>query len=94
LNNLERLEVLDCSNNRLTELSDLSSLKNLRELSCYNNKLTELPDLINLSNLEILYCFNNNLPFKFSTNANNIEEYLEWHKKEYPWFWDSKKYNL
>ena len=91
LNGIEKftkLEILYCSNNQLKELPDLSNLSNLQILSCSNNQLKELPDLSNLSNLKELYCHNNQLPY------DNLDEYLEWHKKEYPWIWDAKKYNL
>jgi Leucine-rich repeat (LRR) protein len=94
LSNSENLVHVYCQCNNLTELPDLSNLTNLRELSCYNNNLTELPDLSNLNNLKILYCFDNNLQFKCTKGINNLEEYIEWHKKEYPWIWDAKKYNL
>jgi Leucine-rich repeat (LRR) protein len=87
----ENLEFLSCTQNKLTELPDLSSLTNLRELYCYSNQLVELPDLSNLKNLRGLFCFNNNLPFKCSSYINNLDEYKEWHKKEYPWIYDEKK---
>ena len=88
LSNLSNLKELYCSYNQLKELPDLSNLTNLQYLSCYNNQLKELPDLSNLSNLKELSCYNNQLPY------NDLKEYLEWHKKEYPWIWDAKKYNL
>ena len=88
IENFKDLEYLSCHNNKLTELPDLSNLSNLKWLYCYNNKLTELPDLSNFNNLEILYCYNNKLPY------NYLDEYLEWHKKNFPWVWDAKKYNL
>ena len=48
------LEVLDCSNNKLTSL-DLSSNINLKELECSNNPITSL-DLSKNTNLTALYC--------------------------------------
>jgi Leucine-rich repeat (LRR) protein len=91
LSSLTELTNLSCFDNNLTELPDLSNLTKLESLYCQDNKLTELPDL---TNLKYLVCFNNNLPFKCRKDSYNLEEYLEWHKKEYPWVWDAKKYNL
>jgi Leucine-rich repeat (LRR) protein len=88
LSNLINLKELYCNDNKLTELSDLSNLTNLEYLHCDDNKLTELPDLSNLTNLKELYCYNNKLPY------NDLDEYLEWHKKIYPWIWNAKKYNM
>jgi Leucine-rich repeat (LRR) protein len=88
LSNLKKLERLNCSNNKLTELPDLSSLESLSYLDCENNKLTKLPDLSGLNKLKALYCYGNNLPY------NNLREYMEWYKEEYPWIWDAKKYNI
>jgi Leucine-rich repeat (LRR) protein len=94
IKDFKKLEYLDCSYNRLNTLPDLSVLKNLYSINCSNNKLTELPDLINLTNLIYLDCSHNKLPFYCSGRMNNLFEYLEWHKKEYPWIYDAKKYNL
>jgi Leucine-rich repeat (LRR) protein len=88
LSNLTNLQYLYCDNNQLTSLPDLSNSTNLQRLYCYDNQLTSLPDLSMLTNLQILYCYDNQLPYK------DLKGYLEWHKKEYPWFWDAKKYNL
>jgi len=88
IENFKNLKYLRCFNNKLTELPDLSNLSNLEKLSCHDNKLTELPDLSNLNNLKFLDCYDNKLPY------NNLSEYLEWHKKNFPWIWDAKKYNL
>jgi Leucine-rich repeat (LRR) protein len=93
LSNLIYLEELYCNNNNLIELPDLSSLTNLISLHCSYNKLSELPDLSNLKKLAYLYCNNNKLPFRCE-RGNNLEEYMKWHKKEYPWIYDAKKYNL
>jgi Leucine-rich repeat (LRR) protein len=93
LSSLKKLERLDCYSNKLTKLPDLSNLFKLEFLDCSDNKLTELPDLSNLENLQLLYCSYNNLPFESNYN-NKLEAYLKWHKKEYPWIWDAKKYNL
>jgi Leucine-rich repeat (LRR) protein len=90
LSNLKKLEELNCSYNNLTHLPDLSDLKKLTHLYCYNNKLIDLPDLRNIIYLD---CSSNKLPFDCS-KSNDIYEYIEWHKKEYPWIWDAKKYNL
>jgi Leucine-rich repeat (LRR) protein len=90
----EDLKHIDCSNNKIEKLPDLSKLKNLIFINCSNNKLTQLPDLSNLSNLEFLYCDNNDLPFKCLNYNDNLDEYLEWHKKEFPYIWDAKKYNI
>ena len=88
LSNLTSLEYLSCSNNQLTSLPDLSNLTNLKYLSCYDNQLTSLPDLSNLTNLNRLDCYSNKLPYR------NLEEYLQWHKKTYPWIWNAKKFKL
>ena len=79
---------LDASDENLIDLNGIEQFTNLQRLICNSNKLTFLPDLSNLTNLKVLYCDNNQLPYK------DLEGYLEWHKKEYPWFWDAKKYNL
>jgi Leucine-rich repeat (LRR) protein len=84
---------LDCSNNKLTELPDLSNLTKLENLRLKDNRLKNLPDLTVFKNIYYLSCSGNNLPFEFET-GNNLNSYLEWHKKEYPWVWDAKKYNL
>jgi len=52
---------LDCSNNNLSELPDLSKCTNLTHLNCSDNNLSELPDLSKCTNLTYLYCYNNNL---------------------------------
>jgi Leucine-rich repeat (LRR) protein len=88
LNNLCNLQILNCSHNRLTKLPDLSSLKKLQYLYCRSNKLSKLPDLTDMKNLMQISCYDNDLPY------NDLREYLEWHKKEYPWVYDAKKYNL
>jgi hypothetical protein len=93
LSSLKKLSGIFCSRNNLTELPDLSNLKKLKTLYCYDNKLKKLPDLTGLEGLRDLYCFDNKLPFNCGKN-NNLFEYLEWHKKEYPWIYDAKKYNL
>ena len=72
----------------LIDLNGIENFKNLKILYCTYNKLTELPDLSNLNNLKFLDCYDNKLPY------NNLSEYLEWHKKNFPWIWDAKKYNL
>jgi len=110
LSQLKNLQYLYCQNNQLTKLPDLSELENLEELYCHNNKLTKLPDLTglkvlwcynnkltklpDLTGLKDLWCYNNNLPFYCTELENNLEEYLEWQKKTYPWIWDAKTYNL
>ena len=53
----KNLEVLYCSNNRLTSLPPLN--ESLKQLICYNNNLTFLPRLN--KNLIRLYCYNNKL---------------------------------
>jgi Leucine-rich repeat (LRR) protein len=91
LSNNIQLEVIDCESNRLEELPDLSKLNKLDTLYCGYNKLKELPDIISLIELDILTrlgCYGNGLPY------NDLDEYIEWHKKEYPWIYDAKKYNL
>ena len=82
------MEVLYCYKNQITELPDLSKCKNLTHLECSSNNLIELPDLTKCKNLTELNCDNNNLPY------DDLEEYIEWHKKTYPWIWNSEKYNL
>jgi Leucine-rich repeat (LRR) protein len=94
LSKLTNLKMITCSHNQLKELPDLRNLTKLESLYCYDNKLTELPDLIGSEKLMNLYCYNNNLPFRCRLDNNNLEEYLEWYKREFPWMWDAKKYNL
>jgi Leucine-rich repeat (LRR) protein len=94
LNNLKELIYLNFSNNYLTELKNINNLKKLKYLNVSNNKLSELPDLSNLPNLELLYCYGNELPFYCISSYNNLHAYLAYHKEEYPWIWDAKKYNL
>ena len=53
------VEEIDISNNRLTQLPDLSRFKKLQTLYCYNNQLTSLPPLP--STLQTFYCSNNQL---------------------------------
>ena len=62
------LEVLNCSNNKLTSISFLP--KNLEVLNCSNNRLTVLPELNRI--LEILNCSNNQL-----TNLPELNYILE-----------------
>jgi Leucine-rich repeat (LRR) protein len=93
IEDFKKLEFLDCSYNKLTKLPDLSIFDNLKFLDCSYNKLTKIPDLIELKDLYYIDCHGNNLPFNCDS-LNNLREYLEWHKKEYPWVWDAKKYNL
>jgi len=52
---------LNCSDNQLTELPDLSKCVSLNALNCYNNQLTELPDLSKCVSLKYLYCSHNQL---------------------------------
>jgi Leucine-rich repeat (LRR) protein len=61
--NLDKSKIisLNCHNNQLTKLSDLSSLVNLKHLHCSHNQLTELPDLSSLVNLTHFYCSHNKL---------------------------------
>jgi Leucine-rich repeat (LRR) protein len=79
---------IDCSNTNLINLEGIDQFTNLKYLICHNNYLSILPDLSNLINLEKLYCSNNKLPY------NDLEEYMEWHKKNFPWIWNANKYNL
>ncbi len=55
------LNALDCDDNLLTSLPDLSSLSKLLYLDIDRNQLTSLPDLTVFPDLEILYCGANNL---------------------------------
>jgi Leucine-rich repeat (LRR) protein len=57
----EDTEVLNCNDNQLTSLPDLSTLTDLRELYCWCNQLTSLPDLSTLTNLQVLHCWDNQL---------------------------------
>ena len=57
LSRFKNLEVLYCSNNRLSSLPPLN--ESLKQLICYNNNLTFLPRLN--KNLIRLYCYNNKL---------------------------------
>jgi len=59
LNDFVNLEVLDCSNNQLTELK-LGNCLQLRLINCSFNKLTTL-DLTNLTKLEMIDCADNYL---------------------------------
>lgn len=64
------LELLECSENLLTEL-DLSGLTNLISLSCYGNRLTSL-DLTGMENLEQLDCDLNFLTSLDLTDCGNL----------------------
>jgi Leucine-rich repeat (LRR) protein len=55
----DAIEELECGNNCLRVLPDLSNYKNLKKLFCNNNQLTKLPNFND--NLEQLDCSNNNL---------------------------------
>lgn len=66
------LELLDCSNNLLTEL-DLSYNQKLEWLDCSNNKISEL-NLSRLEVLESLYCEENQLTvLTISSSAKRLE---------------------
>ena len=66
---MTKLESLDCSNNKLSNL-DLSNLTGLGALECYNNKLHSL-DLSNNPDAYYLNCSNNQLD---SLDISNLQE--------------------
>lgn len=59
INNLTRLEILNCSSNKITSLEDLGNSSTLKFLNCSFNNLTSLKGIENLSRLEILNCSDN-----------------------------------
>jgi len=69
---LTNLEVLFCSNNRLTSL-DVSKLTKLQDIYCSNNRLTSL-DVSRLTNLEILDCSNNLLTSLDVSGCTNLRD--------------------
>ncbi len=58
---MEELEILDCSNLEITDLSGLRRLKSLRSLNLSNNAITDLSELQYLKNLKVLDIQNNNI---------------------------------
>ena len=83
LKKLDKLEILDCSDNILTELPDLPN--SLELLNCSKNKLIELPKLPN--SLNHLYCFDNELEElpKLPNSLNSLHcydnpGYFKWKK--------------
>ncbi|MCD8003247.1 MAG: leucine-rich repeat domain-containing protein [Clostridia bacterium] len=54
------LEILDCSDNELTNISVITYMYELTELYCSGNKISSL-DLCNCSNLKVLDCSDNNI---------------------------------
>ena len=73
------LEVLNCSDNRLTEL-DLSHNPTLEELYCYGNQLRSL-DLSQNTALIRLYCYNNQLT-ELDVSYNPQLKYLQCYKNQ------------
>ncbi len=79
----ERLQNLDCSNNKIMALNNLSDLKALQILDCQDNNLTAL-NLCNFPNLTTLNCDKNNIVFlrmhklpsfiNLSCNKNKISD--------------------
>jgi Leucine-rich repeat (LRR) protein len=66
LTRFKNLEILNCSNNQLTSLSNLP--QNLKILYCYHNQLTSLSNLP--QNLKNLDCSNNQLTFLYNLPQN------------------------
>lgn len=73
----DTLEVLDLSNNQLTELpADLSRLTKLRILFCSNNQFTRLPDALGVcESLDIIGFKHNNIK---EVPETSLPEYLRW----------------
>lgn len=61
ISRFKNLEVLDCSNNSLKSLPNISVLTSLRYLNCSYNLLKTLPNLSTLVHLQVLYCSSNKL---------------------------------
>jgi Leucine-rich repeat (LRR) protein len=60
LSEIENLEFLKVSDQKIKSLEGIEQFKNLKFLSCYDNELTSL-DVSKNKNLEVLYCFDNKL---------------------------------
>ena len=58
---LDHLQQLDCSWNKITDLSPLAGLSQLQTLKCWDNRLTDLAPLAGLSQLQTLWCSGNQL---------------------------------
>ncbi|MCP2025039.1 Leucine-rich repeat (LRR) protein [Flavobacterium sp. HSC-32F16] len=69
--NAAKLEILDCSNNKLTSLTDAGNLANLKTLVCHSNKLKTL-DVSNSRNLSTLDCNSNLLESLFIKTGKAI----------------------
>jgi len=51
-----RINYLDLSSTKVSDLSPLAGLTNLKELWCYNTKVSDLTPLAELTNLQKLWC--------------------------------------
>jgi len=74
LSDFVNLEVLDCSNNQLTNLN-LNNCQKLKEIKCSFNKLTNL-DLTGLGELEIINC-NDNYLSNFEYSVPNPDKLID-----------------
>ena len=70
IENLSKLEILDCYHNQLISLKGIENLSNLKRVECTDNQLTSLKGIENLSNLEILDCYGNSIYDYIKTNCN------------------------
>ena len=82
LERIVNLQKLNCSGNKITDLSPLKNLTKLKELVCESNQITELSPLKNLTKLQRLYCPYNQItelsPLK---NLTKLEELsCSWNK--------------
>ncbi len=63
---LENLDSLDLSNNKLKNISGLSKLKNLKVLNLACNNITDISELSKLLNLKVLHIYCNYITLKYS----------------------------
>ena len=58
---MSRVQNLDLSNNRITDITPLSTLKSLQTLDLSNNRITDIAPLSSLTNLQVLDLSNNQI---------------------------------
>lgn len=58
---METLERLDVENNKISDISSMSSLKNLRSTYLYNNNISDISPVLGLDKLEALLINGNNI---------------------------------
>lgn len=75
LSKLKRMEILNCSHNKIINLDPLKDLFNLQEVNLAFNKITSVNPIKNLKKLRKLdLVFNNILSLKPIENLENLEE--------------------